>query len=158
MKIMMKRCGISFLISAFCGLIVNMFVEIVVKEITGVKNFSPLSPEFRATFSSESIAIYVNILLYGVIGATFSGFTFIYEIERLGYIFQNIFYYIATGIIWVPIVVSMWQLYRYPQALISTFGGFLVTYVIMTILGYKIKKQEVDTINLVLEKQRNNVK
>lgn len=155
MRTLLKRCGISFMISSLCGLIVNMLIEIIVKEITGDEAFSPLTPEFRALFSSDSIAIYVNILLYGVIGLTFSVFSFIYEIERLGYIVQNILYYIATGMIWVPIIVSMWQLQRYPQTLISTFSGFVVTYIIMTIVGYKIKRREIDRINLVLEKQSN---
>lgn len=155
MRMLIKRCGISFLISAFCGLIVNMLIEMIVKGITGNMNFSPLSPEFRAFFSSESMAVYTNILLYGVIGMTFSGFTFIYEIEKIGYIFQNILYYIVTGIIWVPIVLSLWQLHHYPQALISTLAGFLVADVVMTIVGYKIKKQEVDAINLVLQMQGN---
>lgn len=153
MKTWIKRCGISFSISAFCGLIVNMLIEIIVKAVTGSEDFSPLSAEFRALFPSESIAIYVNILLYGVIGAAFSGFTFIYEIEKLGYIVQNILYYIATAFVWVPIVILMWQVQRYPQAVILTFGGFLITDIIMTIVGYKMKKQEVDIINLVLEKQ-----
>lgn len=156
-KAFIKRCGISFLISSFCGLIMNMLIEMIVKSITGKMDFSPLSPEFRAFFSSESMAVYTNILLYGVIGMTFSGFTFIYEIDKIGYIFQNILYYIATGIVWVPIVVIVWQLYRYPQALISTLAGFMVTDVIMTVVGYKIKKQEVDAINLVLEMQRNKM-
>ena len=63
MKTWIKRCGISFSISAFCGLIVNMLIEIIVKAVTGSEDFSPLSAEFRALFPSESIAIYVNILL-----------------------------------------------------------------------------------------------
>lgn len=152
MKEMLKRCSISFLISAFCGLIVNMLIEMIVRKITGNMKFSPLSPEFRALFSTESMAVYVNILLYGVIGLTFSGMTFIYEINKLGYIFQNILYYIGTGIVWVPIVTLMWQLYRYPKALVSTLIGFLATYVIMTVLGYRITKQEIETINLALER------
>lgn len=153
MKELLKRCCISFLVSAFCGLFVNMLIELIVGKITGNMQFSPLSPEFRAMFATESMAVYVNILLYGVIGLAFSGMTFIYEIHRIGYIFQNILYYIGTGIVWVPIVVIMWQLYRYPQALIGTLIGFLVTYVVMTILGYRITKQEIETINLALERK-----
>lgn len=140
------------MVSCICGLLVNMLIEIIGKSITGSETFCPLSPEFQAMFSSESIAVYVNILLYGVIGITFSSMTFIYEIGTLGYIFQNVIYYIATGIVWVPIVTFMWQLWRYPQALTSTLAGFAVTYVIMTVLGYKIKKQEIKKINLVLKK------
>ncbi len=158
MKDMVKRCGISFLVSCLCGLLINMLVEIIVKGIIGDDAFSPMSPEFRALFSSESIAAYVNVLLYGVIGIAFSAMTFIYEIGKLGYIFQNIIYYIVTGVVWLPIVLLIWQLHRHPYALVGTMIGFLVTYIIMTVLGYKIKKQEIRNINIVLEKQLCNNK
>lgn len=150
MKQIAKRCGFSFLISGMCGLMINMLIEVIGESITGNGAFTPLSPEFVEMFSSESIAVYVNILLYGVIGLAFSFMTFVYEVNTIGYIFQNIIYYLVTGIVWVPIVTVMWQLWRYPQALVATLAGFLVTYVIMTIVGYKIKKREVEQINQVL--------
>ena len=151
MKEIIKRIGLSFLISVFCGLFVNMLIEIIVRIVTGYEVFSPLSPEFRALFPAESIAVYVNILLYGVIGATFSGFTFLYELEKIGYILQNILYYILTGMVWVPIVCLLWQLYKYPMALCCTIVGFAITDVIMTIVGYRIQKKEVEAINLCLQ-------
>lgn len=153
MKNVIKRCGTSFLVSCMCGMLANMLVEILIRRVMGDSSYSPVSPEFRQLFSSDSIAAYVNVLLYGVIGIGFSAMTFIYEIGKIGYIIQNIIYYIVTGIIWVPIVLLIWQLHRYPEALICTILGFVVTYVIMTILGYRMKKREIESINLVLEKR-----
>lgn len=153
MKKIIIRCSISFMISAFCSMVINMLIELIVQLITGDLSFSPLSPEFRAVFATESMAVYVNALLYGLIGATFSGFCVIYEQERIGYILQNLLYYMGTACVWVPIVMFMWQLWRYPFALITTFVGFLMTYLIMTMVGYRIKKKEIADINQMLQRR-----
>ena len=153
MKKIMMRCGFSFMISAFISMVINMLIELIVQLITKDITFSALSPEFRSVFATERMAVYVNALLYGLIGATFSGCTVIYELERVGYILQNLLYYICTACVWVPIVMFMWQLWRYPSAFISTFAGFVATYFVMTIVGYRIKKQEIEDINLLLQRR-----
>lgn len=153
MKKIIIRCSISFMISAFCSMVINMLIELIVQLITRDFTFSPLSLEFRAFFATESMAVYVNALLYGLIGATFSGCVVIYEQERIGYILQNLLYYMGTACVWGPIVMFMWQLWRYPSALVSTFVGFLMTYLIMTMVGYRIKKKEIADINQMLQRR-----
>ena len=150
MKEVLKRSFCSFCISAVCGAFMNLMIEIVVRMVTGIEDFSPLSPEYVALFPSERIAVEVNILLYGVIGAVFSAMTFIYEKPEIGFVLQNLIYCILTGIFWVPIVVFIWQLNRYPQAFYGTISGFIATYIIMSVVGYKITKKEVEAINLYL--------
>ena len=76
--------------------------------------------------------------------------TFIYEKPEIGFVLQNLIYCILTGIFWVPIVVFIWQLNRYPQAFYGTISGFIATYIIMSVVGYKITKKEVEAINLYL--------
>lgn len=150
---MLKRCTFSFMMSAMCGLIINMLIEIIVRMVTGMDDFIPISPEYLAMFPSESIAIEVHVLLYGVIGAAFSGMMFVFEYDKLGFVMQNILYFLLTGIIWLPIITIIWQLQRYPSALICTLLGFAVTYVIMSIVGYKITKKDVEQINHFLEQR-----
>ncbi len=153
MKLLMKRCGQSFGISAICGLLVNLLIEIGVRFATGDEGFVPLAPEFVAFFPSKTIAMEVNILLYGVIGAVFAAAAYVYEQERLGYIWQNFIYFLVTSVVWIPIVILVWQLQRYPQALISTLAGFAGTYVIMSYVGYRITKKDVDRINRALAQE-----
>lgn len=154
MKLLLERCGKSFGISAICGLLVNMLIEVIVRGIMKNEGFIPLAPEFVAFFPSETIAMEVNILLYGVIGAAFSAAAWIYEQEKLGFVWQNFIYFLLTSIVWLPIVMLIWQLQKYPKALISTLAGFAGTYVIMSIVGYRITKSDVERINQALE-QRN---
>lgn len=150
---MMKRCAASFCISTVCAVIVYMLIEIIVCMVTGMEEFSPVSAEFTSLFPSATIAFGVNALLHGVIGAAFSVMMFIYELDHIGFIIQNILYCLATGIIWLPIVTLLWQLQNYPSALIGTLIGFAGTYVIMSIVAYRLTRKDVEQINDFLEQK-----
>lgn len=153
MKEIMKRAVTGFGNSAVCGLIVNMFIELAVRHYTKDSAFDPMSPAFVALFPSKTVAIEVNILLYGVIGAVFAAATWIYEQDRIGFIFQNLIYFVMTGAVWVPIMTMLWQLQRYPQALVGTLIGFSGTYAVMSFVGYKITRRDVREINQALKKK-----
>ena len=71
MKEVLKRGFTSFALSSFAGLIVNLIIDIIMNA-RGLEGFSSMSPDYVALFPSVTIAAYVNILLYGVIGATFA--------------------------------------------------------------------------------------
>ena len=147
---MLKRIGFSFSISCCCGLMVYVLLEWIVVGILGEEGFSAMTPEYLAMFPKETLAFGVAVLSHGLIGAAFAGATCIYEKSEIGFIWQNIIYFIVTGMVWIPVVCFVWQLYRYPAAFFCTIGGFVLTYVIMSILGYKITKKEVDEINIKL--------
>ena len=143
---MVKRIGMAFVFTAFWGMACNMIIEIVVRIVSGI-DYSPLTPEFIAMFPSVTIAYGVDMLLYGVIGLAFSSMLFIYEIDRIGFVLQNAIYYLVTGIVWIPIVAFLWQLWRYPQALVCTIVGFVMTDVIMTVIGYRTTKRNIRELN-----------
>lgn len=84
------------------------------------------------------------------IGMAFSSMLFIYEIDRIGFVLQNAIYYLVTGIVWIPIVAFLWQLWRYPQALVCTIVGFVMTDVIMTVIGYRTTKRNIRELNAAL--------
>lgn len=146
---MVKRIGMAFVFTAFWGMACNMIIEIVVRIVSGI-DYSPLTPEFIAMFPSVTIAYGVDMLLYGVIGLAFSSMLFIYEIDRIGFVLQNAIYYLVTGIVWIPIVAVLWQLWRYPQALVCTIVGFVMTDVIMTVIGYRTTKRNIRELNAAL--------
>ena len=150
---MLKRITFSFVISSLVGLIVYMIIELVGNVILGLEEFSVLTPEYLSLFPSETLALEVAVLFHGLIGAVFSAATFIYEKIEVGFIVQNIIYFVLTGIVWIPVVSFVWQLYRYPAAFFSTLGGFVMTYVIMSVVGYNITKKEVALINAHLAEE-----
>lgn len=157
-KSIIVRSATSFSISAMCGLITNMLIELIVRQVTQLDKYVPFSPEFIQLFPSKSIAVEVDILLYGLIGAVFAAGTFIFEKERLSFLVQNIIYFIMTSMVWIPIVVFMWQLQNHLQALIGTLSGFVITYVIIIVVSYKEIQQDINKINESLEEIRSSVK
>lgn len=150
---MLKRISFSFAISCCCGLVVYMLLELISNVLLGLNDFSSMTPEYLALFPSETLALGVAVLCHGLIGATFAAATIIYEKIELGFILQNIIYFLLTGVVWIPVICFVWQLYRYPAALVSTIGGFVLTYVVMSIVGYNITKKEVAEINARLAKE-----
>ena len=146
MKEYLKRAVVSFAISAFCGLVVNLLVDVIINA-TGNEGFVSISPEARSLFPTTAIAAYVNVLLYGLIGATFAGMTFLFDIDRIGFVVQSILYFITTAVVLVGITILLWQLHRHPQALIPTIAGYAVTCLIMGIQQYRELKKNIKEIN-----------
>ena len=151
--IFIKRAMVSFIISSFCGLVVYLLIEYFVGVVIGVEGFTALTPEYLAKFPSDTLALGVAVLFHGLIGAAFAAATSVYEKAEIGFVLQNVIYVLLTGIVWVPIICFVWQLYRYPTALFSTISGFVLTYVVMSVLGYKITKKEVEQINARLAEE-----
>lgn len=146
MKEYLTRGAISFAISSFFGLLVNLLID-AIGNFCGMENFISIAPEFLAKFSTPVIAAYVNVLLYGLIGATFAFMTIIFDCKRIGFLIQGLIYFLVTAVICMGITVLLWQLHRYPRALICTMAGYGVTYVIMGFLQYRKLKEDVRFIN-----------
>ena len=149
LKQTIKKMCISFAASSFAGLAVNLIIDATVNA-GGKEGFISMSPEFCALFPTPAIAAYVNLVLYGVIGAAFAGMTFVFELTRIGILIQSILYFIVTAGVCVGITVLVWQLHHHPQAMISTLAGYGVTYIIMGFVMYRRLKQDVEEINMEL--------
>ncbi len=146
MKEILKRGLTSFALSAFAGLILNLIIDIIMSAVLKT-GFHSMSPDYVALFPSVTIAAYVNVLLYGVIGATFALSAYIYEVERIGFIIQSIIYFIITSSVCIGITILLWQLHKYPSAFISTLAGYLATHIIMIVIEYRKLKADIKVIN-----------
>ena len=151
---MLKRAFCSFSISCCCGLVVYMLLEYMFGVVLGVKQFSVMTPEYLALFPSETLALSVAVLSHGLIGAVFAVATVVYEKPEIGFLLQNVVYFLCTGAVWIPIICFVWQLYRYPAAMTYTIGGFVLTYLVMSVFGYRITKNEVEQINAKLAEEK----
>ena len=146
MKEYLKRGITSFAISSFAGLLVNLTIDLIAN-LTGHTGFVSMSADYISLFPSIVLAAYVNILLYGVIGATFAMATVVYEIERMGFVIQSIIYFVITSSVCMAITIFLWQLYKYPAAIICTLLGFAVSHVLMITNEYRRIKADIKVIN-----------
>ena len=141
-----KNGAISFAIGSFSGLLVNLLIDIMANAL-GAEDFCSISPNFQALFPTSAMAAYVNVLLYGCISASFSFMTFIYDVERIGFLIQSIIYFLVTSTICLFITMLLWQLQRYPAALLGTLAGYLITHVIMITMAYRRLRSDIREIN-----------
>ncbi|MBO4750514.1 MAG: DUF3021 family protein [Lachnospiraceae bacterium] len=141
-----KTAAISFAIGSFAGLLVNLIIDMVAHWL-GAEGFCSISPDFQALFPTAAMAAYVNVLLYGCISASFSAMTFVYDIERIGFVIQSILYFLVTATVCLLITMLLWQLQRYPAALFGTLAGYAMTHVIMITIAYKKLRKDVSEIN-----------
>lgn len=146
MKEVLTRGITSFVLSSFAGLLVNLIIDIIMNA-RGMTGFTSMSPDYVALFPTVTIAAYVNVFLYGIIGVTFALSALIYEVEKMGFLIQSIIYFVITSAVSVGITMILWQLHKYPAAFISTLAGYAVTYVIMTGIEYKKLKADIKVIN-----------
>ena len=142
----LKKGAISFAIGSISGLMVNLLIDVAVNA-SGVSEFCSISPNFLALFPTTAMAAYVNVLLYGVIGATFAMMTVIYEFERIGFVIQSIIYFLVTSAVCLLITMLPWQLHRYPMAFFCTLTGYALAHVIMITLEYRELRKDVSEIN-----------
>ena len=150
LKEYLTRIAISFSISAFMGILINLIID-AVANATGSEGFISMSPQYVALFPTPVIAAYCNVLIYGIIGAVFSGATIIYEVERIGFVIQSLIYFLITVAASMGITVVLWQLHRYPAAFISTMAGYLATHIIMITIEYRKVKADIKAINELTE-------
>ncbi|MCQ2506094.1 MAG: DUF3021 domain-containing protein [Lachnospiraceae bacterium] len=153
MKEILKRMCISFAISSFAGLLVNLLIDFFVNAAGAVEGFVSIPPEFLAKFTTPVMAAYANVLLYGVIGASFATMTFVFEINRLGFLLQYLLYFCLTGIILAFVTLHLWELHRYPVPLICTLSGYAMSFLIMGIVQYRMVKQDIDKINELIVRE-----
>lgn len=151
MKKIIIRTIKGFAYSCCCSMVALFLIEFISTALG--HRLSPLTPEFISYFPSETIALEVDFLLYGVFGTAFSMMTFIYEKDSIGFVLQNVIYCLATAAVWIPIVTFIWQLWKYPEALIFTVIGFIVTYIIITVATYNKARKDISEVNRMLSEE-----
>jgi len=147
MKMLVKRISISFAISSFIGLIVNLFIDMGVNTFSNIENFVSIPPAFVELFPTMVMAAYGNVLIYGVIGAVFAAMTFVFELDRIGFLLQYLIYFAATSAVLAFITLCLWKLQNIPMALVSTLIGYGLTFLIMGLVQYKAVKRDICEIN-----------
>ncbi|MBR1692488.1 MAG: DUF3021 domain-containing protein [Lachnospiraceae bacterium] len=150
MKEILRRGFVSFAISAFLGLLVNLLID-AIGNVAGVDHFISMSPDFVSLFPTSAVAAYINVLLYGVIGASFAMMTFIFDCDRIGFVIQSVIYFAVTSMVCIAVTILLWQLHHYPKALAGTLSGYSVTYLIIGVIQYKSLKADIQAVNESLE-------
>lgn len=137
---------------SFCTTgMLNVIIMLITCFIQSNRDYVPMLEEFWKRFPSQSVAVLVEILLVGVIGAAFGACSVIFELERWSFLRQGIVHFIMTTIVWLPISVFIWAVYIYPAAIVSMTVSYSFTYAITWISNAVRLKKMVKEINNMLE-------
>ena len=105
---MLKKILSRALVSAICCIAINQLVGIVRSLAVGDGRYSPVTPAFEAHFASPTAAVIAQLLLIGLVGATFAGCSVIFEIERWSFLRQGALHLLITSLVGVPVCLFCW--------------------------------------------------
>ncbi|PGZ57394.1 hypothetical protein COE58_26005 [Bacillus cereus] len=149
MKNLISRVFGGFVI----GVIIGQVVQILISLKLGHGEYISVVDHFRSFFVSEMTAVFVQILLTGIIGVAFATSSLVFEIAKWSLLKQYIVHFCITALVWVPIVTLLWM----PKTFISTmifFISFLGTYVVTWVIQYMISKNDIKQINAAIQSKQ----
>lgn len=126
-------------------------LQLILSAINQKAGMIPVLPEFSAQFQNEAIAMLVQTVLIGIIGAAFGAGSVLMELERLSLIAQSILYFIVTTAVGLPIGCFCWGFHKYPQTRLSMGLSYLISYltvyIVNWVIQYRLCKSNIEQIN-----------
>ena len=153
---MWKRSLLRALCSMGICCLISQVIALVTELLVNEEGFVPLTPSYLAYFDSATLAMGTSILLTGLIGAAFGGFSVVFEMEKWSFLKQGIVHFMLTTAVWLPVSIFLWGMNRYPSALVGVLLSFSATYAITWWMNYMRCRVAIDTINERLEEMRSN--
>lgn len=106
---MLKKMLSRALTSAVACMAINQLIGIARSLAAGDGRYSPVTPAFEARFPSATAAVIVQMLLIGLVGATFAACSVIFEIERWSFLKQGALHLLITSAVGVPVCLYCWM-------------------------------------------------
>lgn len=148
----LKRALSSMGICCMTSQVIALVTELLVNQ----EGFVPLTPSYLLYFDSVTLAMGTSILLTGLIGAAFGGFSVVFEMEKWSFLKQGIVHFLLTTAVWLPVSIFLWGMERYPRALVGVLLSFAATYAITWWMNYMRCRAAINTINEKLEQMRGD--
>ena len=106
---MLKKILLRSAISAPVSIVVNQLITIIISLVIGDGRYFPVTPAFAAMFESELAPVLVQMLLIGLIGATFAGSSAIFEIDRWSFLKQGVIHLAITSAVFITVALICWR-------------------------------------------------
>ena len=153
---MLKKGIVRGINSFLYAIAINVILSVIIMVAVNKPDFIPILPDFAARFSSGTMALLVQTILIGISSAAFGFWSIIMEFERISLLLQSIIYFILTAMVWIPVSILCWDLWKDSLSFITIVTSYLVSYVITWIIQYRNCKDSINQINKKLEELRND--
>lgn len=124
---MLKKILVRSAISAPISIVANQLITIIISIAIGDGRYFPVTPAFAAMFESELAPVIVQVLLIGLIGATFAGSSVIFDIDSWSFLKQGAVHLAITSAVFLPVSMLCWRPVNTASAL-SLAGCWVVVY------------------------------
>ncbi len=143
---MLKKILSRALTSALACMLINQLVGVAISLSSGDGRYSPVTPDFAARFDSTATAVVVQLLLIGLVGATFAACSVVFEVERWSFLRQGAIHFAITSAVGIPICLFCWFPENKTWAL-TLVASWLGTYAVTWLSQYLIYRHRVKALD-----------
>ena len=145
---MKKQALLRGLLGFPLGIAFNCILAVIISLIKGDGHYYPCVPSLIESVGSEIGAVTLQVVLGGLLGASFAAASVIWEIENWSIAKQTAIYFSVTAIAMLPIAyLTEWMEHTLIGFLLY-FGIFLVIFIIMWLLQYCYWKRKIRVLNM----------
>ncbi|MCL2236109.1 MAG: DUF3021 domain-containing protein [Defluviitaleaceae bacterium] len=148
---MKKKAVLRGLLGVPLGITMGFIVSIIISLAIGDGNFTPVVPEMAELFSNEINGVLFNVMLYSVLGASFSAATVIWEMKDWSIARQTITHFIISAGTMMPVAWFGHWMERTLVGLIIFFAVFVVIFAKIWVIQYLVWRKRIHGINEKIE-------
>lgn len=134
------------------GITIGYMITIIISLIWADGYYSPCVPELASAMGNEIYAVILQALLCGLLGASFSTSSIIWEIEHWNLVKQTGIYFLIVSIVMMPIAYFTYWMEHSLNGFLSYFGIFALVFIIVWIVQFMIGRHNVRKMNENLHK------
>jgi len=144
---MKKKALLRGLLGFPLGIAIGYVITIVLSLIIGDGSYSPSVPSLVVEVGSEIGAVVLQTVLCGLLGASFSAASAIWEAERWSIARQTGIYFLVISITMLPIAYFAHWMERTVAGFLFYFGIFTAVFAVVWVVQYFIWKVKLNRIN-----------
>ena len=149
-KQFIKRVLLGIPLGIAIGYVISIGCSIVARE--GV--YIACMPQFAMQMGSELNGVIVQTLLMALIGAGFSGASFIWDVESWSLMKQTAAYFLITALVIMP---AAWFLYWIEHSwlgLLEYFLLYVLLFILFWLISYLLIRRKIRALNSSLKSNR----
>lgn len=139
---MLKRA----IVSAPVSILISQIIALCISLSIGSGQYFPVTPSFAALFQDEITPVIVQILLIGLVAATFGASSVIFEIERWGFLKQGAVHFAITAAVLLPVCMICWRPVTFAGVTITIISLFF-SYCCTWFSRYLVWRHEIKKLN-----------
>lgn len=151
---MKKQALLRGLLGFPLGITLNCFLAIIISLFKGDGHYYPCVPSLVENIGSEVWAVTLQVILSGLLGASFAAASVIWEIENWNIAKQTITYFFITAAAMLPIAYFTEWMEHTLIGFLQYFGIFVGIIIIMWFFQYCFWKRKIQILNIKIDSHR----